>query len=104
MKFTVFTRASRSTASRKCFRNTDPLAPVVATVRFSGTGMGKVSAPRGSIEFRPRKFEDRDAAKASQGARQVEKNAEELDRPVVRSKGWEQLVTVSIVTVSIGCH
>jgi len=30
MKFTVRTPASRSTASSKCRRNTDPLAPVVA--------------------------------------------------------------------------
>src|SRR6266446_5253679 len=49
MKFTVFTRGSRSTVSRKCFRNSDPLAPVVATVRFSGGRRGKVGAPRGPV-------------------------------------------------------
>src|SRR6202158_4028472 len=47
MKFTVFTRASRSTVSRKCFRNIDPLAPVVATVRFFGIRRDKVGAPPG---------------------------------------------------------
>ena len=34
MKLTVRTRRSRSTVSRKCFRNRAPLAPVAATVRF----------------------------------------------------------------------
>src|ERR1700674_5928385 len=51
MKFTVFTRGSRSTVSRKCFRNNDPLAPVVATVKFSGGRRGKVGAPRGPVQF-----------------------------------------------------
>src|ERR1035438_6597982 len=43
MKLTVFTRGSRSTVSRKRFRNKDPLAPVVATVRFSGGRTGKAA-------------------------------------------------------------
>src|ERR1017187_7452920 len=47
MKFTVFTRESRSTVSRKCFKNSDPLAPVAATVRFSGIRRDKVGAPPG---------------------------------------------------------
>src|SRR5277367_6262971 len=67
MKFTVFTRESRSAASRKCFRNMDPLAPVVATVRFSG-GKDTVGAPRG-LQCEASNAEDRDAAKASQGER-----------------------------------
>ena len=46
MKFTVFTRSSRSTVNSKCFKNNDPLAPVVATVRFSGGGIYK-KAPWG---------------------------------------------------------
>src|SRR5258708_28945337 len=41
MKFTVLTRSSRSTVSRKYLRNMDPLAPVVDTVRFSGGGRYK---------------------------------------------------------------
>src|SRR4030095_10487153 len=41
MKFTVLTRLSRLMASRKCLRNKEPLAPVVATVRFSGADKGK---------------------------------------------------------------
>jgi len=31
---TVLTRRSRSSRSRNCLRNSDPLAPVVATVKF----------------------------------------------------------------------
>ena len=45
MKITVLTRESRSMARRKWFRNMDPLAPVVATVRFSGAVGDKVGAP-----------------------------------------------------------
>src|SRR5260370_40784415 len=54
MKFTVFTRGSRSTGSKKCFRNSDPLAPVVATIRFSGA-RGKVGLHEAS-NARPRKL------------------------------------------------
>src|SRR4029077_16826551 len=67
MKFTVFTRGSRSTVSRKCFRNNDPLAPVVATVRFSGARKARSALHELDLSARPRKTEDRDAAKASQG-------------------------------------
>src|SRR6266446_8883058 len=55
MKFTVFTRGSRSTVSRKCFRNNDPLAPVVATVRFSGGSRGKAGLHE-APNARPRKL------------------------------------------------
>jgi hypothetical protein len=48
MKFTVLIRSSRSTVSRKCLRKSDPLAPVVATVRFSGGWIGKAALPRQS--------------------------------------------------------
>src|SRR5579864_7999483 len=40
MKFTLWMRSSRSTASRKCLRKIEPLAPVVATVRFWGGWFG----------------------------------------------------------------
>src|SRR5215831_16420989 len=42
MKFTLSIRGSQSTAYRKCFRNNEPLAPVVATVRFCGERFGNV--------------------------------------------------------------
>jgi hypothetical protein len=71
MKFTVFTRGSRSMASRKCFRNIDPLAPVVATVRFSGAAGAKWALHKRSSKprhpSRGLEAEDRDAGKASQG-------------------------------------
>ncbi len=44
MKFTVRMRGSRSTAASRCLRNKDPLAPVVATVRFSGGRLGNGSS------------------------------------------------------------
>src|ERR1035438_593286 len=66
MKFTVFTRESDSTVSRKCFRNIDPLAPVVAMVRFSGAGEGNVLGS--TTRFRGvSKSEHRVEPRASQG-------------------------------------
>src|ERR1700692_788289 len=65
MKFTVFTRESRSRVSRRDFRKTEPLAPVVATVRFS-TVDGKVSSSA-RHQSGASKAEDREAWKASQG-------------------------------------
>jgi hypothetical protein len=48
MKFAVLIRRSRSTVSRKCLRNSDPLAPVVAMVRFSG-GRIRGGAPSAKV-------------------------------------------------------
>src|SRR5882762_6862500 len=61
MKFTVLMRASLSTASRKCFRNREPLAPVVATVRFWGAWLGK-EAPGYDRSCDLRTFEHREAS------------------------------------------
>ena len=44
----------------------DPLAPVVATVKFSGV-RGKGGAPQGLDSLRASKTEDRDRVIASQG-------------------------------------
>src|SRR5260370_27784275 len=41
IKFTVFTRSSRITARSRRLRKMDPLAPVVATVRFCGGELGQ---------------------------------------------------------------
>src|SRR5450755_761230 len=80
MKFTVFTRESDSRVSRKYFKNIDPLAPVVATVRFSGPGKGNVlgstSRLRGVFEF-----EHRDGLRASQGGLQYSPEGQFQARP-----------------------
>src|SRR5271157_4337809 len=63
MKLTVWTRRSRSTARRKCRRKMAPLAPVVATVRFCGGWLGKLSpgltsgADLGRARFQPCRYQ-----------------------------------------------
>src|SRR5579863_1746212 len=49
MKFTVRMRGSRSTVASRCLRNNDPLAPVVAIVRFCGGRLGNGSSEVGRL-------------------------------------------------------
>src|SRR5579862_7149304 len=84
MKFTVFTLPSRSTASRNCLRKTEPLAPVVATVRFStvdgnsgGSARHQIVGVGSYLDTLPRKL------RIGRGERQVK---ERLDRRTVSSR------------------